>query len=228
MICWTQELFRHGILSVVISALVFAPCAMANAGGDLANFAQREFASNETTAAGHSPWLESDTPEATWRPQSLGQPAAGPSLETDPAPRDEWRTEHAAPSPAGLWTWNENSGNLFDGLSLFGGLDGSKQPQDLGVNANMGGRVAFNWGIPIVKEWGLGVQVGAAYNFADNAVQVLLHDQYDGLASLVAGADEAAPKSARIAPRLATPMSIPGICLARRARLPGILAVNLS
>ena len=37
----------------------------------------------------------------------------------------------------------------------------------------MGGRAAFNWGIPIVEEWGLGVQVGAAYNFADNAVQVL-------------------------------------------------------
>jgi hypothetical protein len=76
-----------------------------------------------------------------------------------------------APDDSGRWS--ENSGKLFDGLSLFGGLDGSKQPQDLGVNANMGGRVAFNWGFPVVSEWGLGVQVGAAYNFSNNAVQVL-------------------------------------------------------
>jgi hypothetical protein len=63
--------------------------------------------------------------------------------------------------------------DLFDGLTLFGGLDGSKQPQDLGVNANMGGRLAANWGRPIVLRWGLGIQAGIAYDFADNAVQVL-------------------------------------------------------
>src|SRR5260370_18994879 len=102
MIRSTQELIRHGFLSVAISALVLAPCAMANAGGDLADIGQPELAANEAAAAGHSPWLESDTPEATWRPQPIGQPAAGLSPEINPVPRDEWRTGHAAPSPAGV------------------------------------------------------------------------------------------------------------------------------
>jgi hypothetical protein len=104
----------------------------------------------------------------TWRPERVdsnvpNSPAA--DSWTEPAP-----TALADVSPNG---WSPNSGALFDGLSLFAGLDGSKQPQDLGVNALMGGRAAFNWGIPVVNEWGLGVQVGLAYNFSDNAVQVL-------------------------------------------------------
>src|SRR5262245_6909032 len=39
----------------------------------------------------------------------------------------------------------------FDTLTFFGGLDGSKQPQDLGINANMGVRLAANLGLPLVK-----------------------------------------------------------------------------
>jgi hypothetical protein len=34
--------------------------------------------------------------------------------------------------------------SIFENLSLFAGLDGSKQPQDLGINANMGLRLAAN------------------------------------------------------------------------------------
>jgi hypothetical protein len=57
----------------------------------------------------------------------------------------------------------------FDNLSFFGGLDGSKGPEDLGINANLGGRGAMNWGLPIWEEIGLGIQLGTAINFADNA-----------------------------------------------------------
>ncbi len=62
---------------------------------------------------------------------------------------------------------------LFDNLSLFGGLDGSKQPQDFGINAHFGGRIHANWGIPLVRDLGIGLQLGAGYNFSDNAVQVV-------------------------------------------------------
>ena len=56
-------------------------------------------------------------------------------------------------------------------FELFGGLDGSKQPQDFGVNANFGGRVSINAGLPIA-DTGFGVQIGTAYNTSVNAVQV--------------------------------------------------------
>jgi hypothetical protein len=61
---------------------------------------------------------------------------------------------------------------------VFAGLDGSKQPQDLGINANMGLRLAANWGFPVVDAAGLGAQIGAAYNASDAAVHVL--DQIEG------------------------------------------------
>jgi hypothetical protein len=66
----------------------------------------------------------------------------------------------------------------FDDLELFAGLDGSKQPQDLGINANMGVRFAANLGVPVAERWHLGVQLGAGINLSDAAVHVL--DQIEG------------------------------------------------
>lgn len=60
----------------------------------------------------------------------------------------------------------------FDTLSLFAGLEGSKQPQDFGVNANFGSRWAANWGFPLLAEAGLGAQFGTSINYTENAVQV--------------------------------------------------------
>lgn len=67
---------------------------------------------------------------------------------------------------------------VFENLSLFAGPDGSKQPQDLGINANMGLRVAANWGLPISERLKLGAQIGAGVNVSDAAVHVL--DQIEG------------------------------------------------
>jgi hypothetical protein len=66
----------------------------------------------------------------------------------------------------------------LENLQLFVGLDGSKQPQDLGINANMGVRFAANYGQPIIKRAGIGLQIGAAVNLSDAAVHVL--DQIEG------------------------------------------------
>jgi hypothetical protein len=63
-------------------------------------------------------------------------------------------------------------------FSLFAGLDGSKQPQDLGINANMGARFAVDSGLPLWRSMGLGLHVGAGANFSDAAVHVL--DQIEG------------------------------------------------
>lgn len=60
----------------------------------------------------------------------------------------------------------------FDELTFFGGIDGSKQPQDFGVNANLGGQFHLNWGLPLYEELGLGLQIGQAVVASDNAVRV--------------------------------------------------------
>ena len=57
-------------------------------------------------------------------------------------------------------------------LEFFAGLEGSKQPQDYGVNANLGGRAHVNWGRLILPEHGLGIQLGTALNATGNAVRV--------------------------------------------------------
>src|SRR3984893_6468383 len=66
----------------------------------------------------------------------------------------------------------------FDNLSLFVGPDGSKQPQDLGINTNMGVRFSVNWGLPVSERLKLGIQRGVGANVSDNAVHVL--DQIQG------------------------------------------------
>ena len=66
----------------------------------------------------------------------------------------------------------EDRVGLLDHLSLFLGLEGSKQPQEFGVNAHFGGRFAADIGVPLVEELGIGLQVGTSVNYTDNAVQV--------------------------------------------------------
>jgi hypothetical protein len=74
-----------------------------------------------------------------------------------------WQAEPACASCSCGHTWCEN-------LSFFSGLDGSKQPQDLGVNAHMGARTHVNLGIPICKDLGIGAQIGTAMGYHDFAV----------------------------------------------------------
>ena len=62
--------------------------------------------------------------------------------------------------------------SLFDEISFLFAVAGSKQPQDFGVNANLGGNASANWGIPIFKEYGIGAQVGSGITASSNAVRV--------------------------------------------------------
>jgi hypothetical protein len=80
----------------------------------------------------------------------------------------------AMPSPAAAQSASPQSNpGIFENLSLFVGPDGSKQPQDLGINANMGIRFAANWGFPLVERLKIGAQIGAALDASDDAVNVL-------------------------------------------------------
>ncbi len=76
----------------------------------------------------------------------------------DDSPSSNFRPSNGS-SQAGTW-------------SAFVGLDGSKQPQDYGVNANFGGRGSLNYSAPLLAEYGIGFQAGSAIVATANAVQV--------------------------------------------------------
>ncbi len=76
-----------------------------------------------------------------------------------------------APNESGNY-FRETCWNWTDSLELFAGLDGSKQPQDFGVNAQFGGRLHVNWAMPIAQDHGIGIQVGTAVSQTHHAVAV--------------------------------------------------------
>lgn len=88
------------------------------------------------------------------------------------------QSTETSPAAAAQSAIGASHSSVFENLSVFAGLDGSKQPQDLGINANMGLRLSANWGFPVVDSVSLGAQIGAAYNASDAAVHVL--DQIEG------------------------------------------------
>jgi len=57
-------------------------------------------------------------------------------------------------------------------LTSFFGIDGSKQPQDFGANANLGVAGRLGYAGPLIAEHGIGFQIGTRVGFAANAVQV--------------------------------------------------------
>lgn len=99
-----------------------------------------------------------------------------PMLGTARAAAQSTTANSAAPSAAA-----PARPSVFDNLDFFVGPDGSKQPQDLGINANMGIRFSGNIGVPLARRAHVGMQVGVAFNASDAAVHVL--DQIDGTSS---------------------------------------------
>jgi hypothetical protein len=82
-------------------------------------------------------------------------PAFAPEVPLAPATPDS-AVEHPGP------VWN-----------LFAAIDASRQPQDLGVNANFGAYGAANAGLPLVPEWNLGIQAGMGGGLSRAGVKVL-------------------------------------------------------
>jgi hypothetical protein len=105
--------------------------------------------------------------DAAERPNPLAQELDRPTTWFE-NPREESTSPHPDAPPE----------KVLDNLSVFLGLAGSKQPQDAGINANFGGRLAINEGLPLLKNWGVGLQIGTAVDYSAGAVHVL--DQIDG------------------------------------------------
>lgn len=96
----------------------------------------------------------------TWSTKSIGSESwsAQPEMERMPDSLREPR--------------NFESNSWWEETSLLLALDGSKQPQDFGVNANLGGQVALNTAFPIFRPWGIGIQAGTSVIASANAVRV--------------------------------------------------------
>ena len=98
--------------------------------------------------------------------------ALSETMAQDPVGSDSYFSEDLAPS----WTTpavdvrEEWQSPGF--ISVFTGIEGSKQPQDFGVNANLGVRGAISIGSPLFPKYGIGVQAGTAIVGSGNAVQV--------------------------------------------------------
>lgn len=61
----------------------------------------------------------------------------------------------------------------LDNFSLFTGLEASRQPQDLGINANFGAALSANLGLPLLPSAGIGLQLGTGVNPSRAGVKVL-------------------------------------------------------
>ncbi len=116
--------------------------------------------------------------EAPNRPQTveaaLANQAAAPAKQSQGIIQAGWRSGDQETSPADHEASDEDwSSGLLENLSGFLGLDGSKGPEDLGINANFGFRAHLNWGYPVLEQAGLGVQLGTAINYSETAVRVI-------------------------------------------------------
>jgi hypothetical protein len=67
---------------------------------------------------------------------------------------------------------SDSTGGWLRSLTFFGGIDGSKQPQDFGVNANLGLQGNVNSSFALDEDSGLGLQLGAGVVGSQNAVRV--------------------------------------------------------
>jgi hypothetical protein len=59
----------------------------------------------------------------------------------------------------------------FDNLTLFAGFDGARNPDDLGINANVGGRLAMQTAFPLIEQNGLAMQIGTAIDYHNTATR---------------------------------------------------------
>jgi hypothetical protein len=107
---------------------------------------------------------QNEQPFVAQRDLEFHQQYTAPLAETEPSFGEFPEPEHGDCCP--------DKFDPLDTLMLFFGLEGSKQPQDFGANAHFGGRLSANIGLPLSEELGLGIQIGTAINYTDNAVEV--------------------------------------------------------
>ena len=68
--------------------------------------------------------------------------------------------------------FEDASGGLLQEIYFRMAIEGSKQPQDFGVNAHLGGQASVNWAMPLLEQHGVGLQAGTSINATGNAVRV--------------------------------------------------------
>ena len=62
--------------------------------------------------------------------------------------------------------------HALEQLSFMTAIDGAKQPQDFGVNADLGVRLRAQYAAPLSRAYGIGFQIGSSFTWTDNGVRV--------------------------------------------------------
>jgi hypothetical protein len=86
--------------------------------------------------------------------------------------QDEFSFESSPPFSINPDTFADRETQWFNNFRTFFGIDGSKQPQDFGANANLGVNVQLGYSNALNRDLGIGYQIGSRAVFQGNAVQV--------------------------------------------------------
>jgi hypothetical protein len=138
-------------------------------------YAQNATSTDTVSASSENPGVTVTVtiPTENLSPPPVVEAASAPTNQHQGIIQAGWRSWNQETSPNESEAIDEDWYGLLENLSGFLGLDGSKGPEDLGINANFGFRGALNWGYPVWEQVGLGVQLGTAINYSETAVRVL-------------------------------------------------------
>ncbi len=116
-----------------------------------------------TVAQDETWWQLDDDPNLG----NIQMPSSTSPVPPQPAASSSTTREYYSTRPG-----SSPASSLWDELSFFIGIDGTKQPQEFGVNAHVGGQGSVNWGVPLLADYGIGAQVGTGITATSNAVRV--------------------------------------------------------
>jgi hypothetical protein len=119
-------------------------------------------ANSPQIAAPYAPgfWLSVGAKSDSEPPPPSMMPFNPPGLE---APTEV--VTDGQPGWNGSSRYHQEARPLWENFSLLAGLDGAKGPEDLGIGGNFGYRIAVQTGFPLFESWGIGMQVGTAFNY---------------------------------------------------------------
>ncbi len=116
--------------------------------------------------------LEESTASNSSTSTALVATTASTSASTTSLSANDLRGSSVKPTLVKSQSLYVGNASLFDEFTALLAFDGSKQPQDFGVNANAGLQGSVNWGLPLLPTLGIGMQLGTNYTATQNAVRV--------------------------------------------------------
>lgn len=115
-------------------------------------------ASAQPPVVDHRPSMQSSMPTSQESASGVAAWTQSPRIDPIATPTE---------GNCGASTVCDSSSNF----AIFGGFDGARGPDDLGINANVGGRFGVNYAAPLIEEAGIGFQIGTAGAYQQTATR---------------------------------------------------------